>query len=69
MATVLIRVLRSAEKQLGSASDEAARARPFYEDIVQRIKQFQSNLEADEKMLLSIGGALSKTIGVRGPTN
>jgi hypothetical protein len=57
-----------AEKQQGSASDEAASARAVYDDIVRRIKQFQSSLEADEKMVLSVAGVSSETIGLRGAT-
>jgi hypothetical protein len=60
-------VTNAGNKQ-SSTSAEAASARTVYDDIVWRIKQFQSNLEADEKMVVSIGGVASETMGLRGAT-
>jgi hypothetical protein len=60
-------VTNAGNKQSSTSAEEAS-ARTVYDDIVWRIKQFQSNLEADEKMVVSIGGVASETMGLRGAT-
>ena len=52
--------MTNAGNKQSSTSAEAASAGAVYDDIVWRIKRFQSNLEADEKMVVSIGGLQAK---------